>query len=383
MGNLDHSTSIMDLPDDCLLHVFNSFEGLQNRDRESFGLTCRRWLQIQNIGRKSLHIHSSFTLLRFQAKTDDDPSFELLRKLLKRFRCLNSLCLSSSTELEDSYLTQLEFLGSPLKTLKLDCCFKITDKGLSFVAAQCASLTRVGLSHSKITDVGLETLAKSCRSLQVVNLSYCAVTDIGIGSLMKECRQLRHVMITYCKGITGTGFRGCSATLSIIEADSCMLEPEGISEIVSGGGLEYLDVSSLSWCRLGDGLGGIGSGFASRLRVLNLRMCHLATNESIIAIAKHCPALQEWSLARCRGISLSGWKAIALHCHKLEVLHVSHCRGFRDDGLQAIREGCKQLSILYMLRCSHVSSLALELFKLHRQKVQIKEEDSLCKLPRH
>ncbi|KAK9138647.1 hypothetical protein Sjap_009241 [Stephania japonica] len=180
MGNLDHSTSIMDLPDDCLLHVFNSLDSLQSLDRESFGLTCHRWLQIQNIGQKSLHIHSSFTLLRFKAKAEVDPSFELLQKLLNRFRCLNSLCLSSSTELEDSYLTQLQFRGSTLKTINLDCCFKITDKGLSAVAARCASLTRVGLSHSKITDVGLETLAKSCRSLQVVNLSIVGLLTLEL-----------------------------------------------------------------------------------------------------------------------------------------------------------------------------------------------------------
>ncbi|KAJ4847771.1 hypothetical protein Tsubulata_014881 [Turnera subulata] len=66
------------------------------------------------------------------------------------------------------------------------------------------------------------------------------------------------------------------------------------------GGLEYLDLCGLSWCMNGDGLAAIGLGFAARLKMLNMRVCRAVGDESIMAIAKGCPSLEEWNLATIR-----------------------------------------------------------------------------------
>ncbi|XP_010242708.1 PREDICTED: F-box/LRR-repeat protein 12 [Nelumbo nucifera] len=372
----DSVTSIMDLPDDCLLAIFRWLQG--STDRDSFGLTCRRWLQIQNIGRRSLQFHCSLTRTNLSSFSHVGPNIESfhLYKLLTRFQQLSSLSLSGCTELSDSGLTLLQRYGSNLQSLYLDCCFRITDGGLSAVANGCPSLTSVSLYRCNITDAGLESLAKFCSSLKDMNLSHCSlITDCGIGSLSRECRQLRAVTISFCRGITGIGFRGCSQTLTYLEADSCKFDPNGILGIVSGGGLEYVNVSCLSWCIHGDGLAGIGAGFAMRLRVLNLRMCRSVSDTSIMAIAKGCPALQEWNLALCHEVRLPGWEAIGTNCHNLEVLHVNRCRNLCDRGFQALRDGCKQLSVLYMHRCRLITPTAIELFKCLRGDVKIKEEE--------
>ncbi|URE35404.1 hypothetical protein MUK42_35820 [Musa troglodytarum] len=195
------------LPDDCLLMIFRK---LQNRaDRNAFGLTCHRWLQIQNIARRSLALQFSY-----------DPNIYrnyviYLPRLLTRFPHLRSISLAGCTELPDSALLRLRDFGSNIRAIR------------------------------------------------------------------------------------GTGFAGHSSTLTYLEADSCMLTPEGLSEAVSGGGLEYLNISNLRVCIGADGLAMIGAGSATKLRYLNLRMCRLVSDDSVIAIAQGCPLLEEWSLSVC------------------------------------------------------------------------------------
>lgn len=122
-------TTIMHLPDDCLFFIFQWLEC--STDRESFGLTCRHWLHIQNLSHRSVQFQCSLNQLNpsllFNAHQHIN-SFHLNR-LLVRFQHLQSLSLSGCTELPDSGLTQLQYYGSNLQTLHLDCCFGIIDDG--------------------------------------------------------------------------------------------------------------------------------------------------------------------------------------------------------------------------------------------------------------
>lgn len=292
------------------------------------------------------------------------------------FQHLEYLSLSGCTELPDSGLTYLKYYGSRLKTLCLDCCFGITDYGLSLVGSSCPSLTVISLYRCNITDAGLESLGNTCLTLRHVNLAYCpCISDSGLRALSKGCCHLTAIKISFCRGVSGVGLRGCSSTLVHVDAESCNLEPEGIMAIVSGGGLKFLNIAGLSWSNFRDGLAAIGNGFAARLKILSLRMCRTVSDASIVAIAKGCPQLQEWNLASCHEVRLPGWASIGLNCHNLEKLHVNRCRNLCDQGLQALRDGCKRLSVLYMNRNSRISDTAVELFKLYRGDVEIKIEE--------
>lgn len=367
---MDPNTSEMNLPDDCLLNIFEKIKG--STDRNSFGLTCRRWFRIQNLATRSIifHFSNNPNVYRLYAS--------YLPRLLARFPNLSSISLAGCTELPDSTLIRLRDCGSSLKSLALYCCFAFTDHGLGLVATGCSDLVSVTLYRCNITDPGLESLANSCPSLENVNLSYCTlITDRGISKLSKECTRLHAVMISYCRSVLGTGFRGCSPTLTYLEADSCVLSPDGLSGVVSGGGLEYLNVSNLRyWCGM-DGLGAIGSASAVHLRFLNLRMCRFVTDDSIVAIAKGCPLLEEWSLAVCHEVRVTGWAAIGSHCLNLKVLHVNRCRNLCDSGLQSLRDGCHRLRLLYMHGCRRVSCLGLEIFRMLRQDVQVRNEECI------
>ncbi|KAI3842905.1 hypothetical protein MKW92_014668, partial [Papaver armeniacum] len=68
------SCNITNLPDDCLNIIFNCLTTLDHKssrhDRNSFGLTCRQWLHIQNANCKVLKLadpkNESFAVVLFK-----------------------------------------------------------------------------------------------------------------------------------------------------------------------------------------------------------------------------------------------------------------------------------------------------------------------------
>ncbi|PWA52442.1 hypothetical protein CTI12_AA454760 [Artemisia annua] len=101
------------------------------------------------------------------------------------------------------------------------------------------------ITHLSDDALGLKNLSKSCKYLKEVNLFCCAnIADNGIRSLNQNCRQLRTVDIGMCQKISGVGFQGCLPTLACLKAHSCVLSSTGITEMLSGGGLEYLNLAN-------------------------------------------------------------------------------------------------------------------------------------------
>ncbi|KAK1265982.1 F-box/LRR-repeat protein 12 [Acorus gramineus] len=363
--------SINDLMDDVLLIIFWNLSC--SDDRHSFGLTCHRWLRLQNIARRSLSLEFSYDIHVYQ------QYIRYLPRLVSRFPNLRSVVLAGCAELQDSSLLHLRLIGQTLRSLSLQCCFGITDAGIVNMSAGCPHLISVTLYRSNVTDVGIKALAESCPGLESVNLSHCTlISDAGIGALSRGCPGIRAMVLSSCRGVTGTGFRGCSSSLVFVEADSCPLTPEGVLGIVSGGGLEYLNVTGLrSWVG-GDGLDGLGGGLARNLRFLNLRACRFVGNESVSAISGGCPNLEEWNLALCHEVRTPGWVAIGSNCENLRALHVSRCRNLCDLGLQSIGEGCVRLTSLYMHGCRMVTDIGMESFRRRRPEVEVRRKEYCC-----
>ncbi|CAA6667742.1 unnamed protein product [Spirodela intermedia] len=343
------------LPEDCLLAVFNKLESFP--DRNAFGLTCRRWLALQNAARTSLSLQLCYNPDAHKIYTSHLPS------LLARFPHLLSLSFTGCVDLPEAVLRRLPDSTAGLQCLSFYYSTALSDGALSVVSAGCPHLVSVVLYRSNITNRGLECLAGSCPALENVNLSYSfQVSDGGVAALSRGCRRLRLLMITSCgREVSGRGLAGCSPALAYLEADSCALTPEGLRAAVSGGGLEYLNVSGIKSWNGGDGLGVIGG--AAQLRVLNLRMCRFSGDES------------EWNLALCHAVGAAGWSAVAGASKKLKVLHVNRCRNLCDVGLAALRGGCGRLEVLFIEGCPQLTPQALEEFRLARGAVEVKTEE--------
>ncbi|KAL6660802.1 hypothetical protein ACP70R_001837 [Stipagrostis hirtigluma subsp. patula] len=357
------------LSDDCLLSIFNKIESVS--DRNAFGLTCKNWFKVRNIARKSLIFHCSF-----DPKVDKEHA-KCLPKILSRSPYLNCISLAGISELPDSALFTLRISGTSLRSLSLYCCSGITDDGLEQVTIGCPNLVIVEL-HScfNITDRGLESLSKGCHALKSLNIGYCIdISDQGIAAIFSNCSNICTLMISGCRHLSGVGFRGCPSTLCYLEAESCMLSPDGLLDVVSGGGLEYLNLHKLGSSAGLDGLGSLA--FAKNLRSLNLRLCRYLTDDSVTAIASGCPLIEEWNLAVCHGIHLSGWSAIGLYCNKLRVLHVNRCRNICDQGLLALGNGCVRLEVIHMNGCVKITNNGLALFSISRPSVKRRVDEVL------
>uniref|UniRef100_A0A0A9EI18 F-box/LRR-repeat protein 15-like leucin rich repeat domain-containing protein n=1 Tax=Arundo donax TaxID=35708 RepID=A0A0A9EI18_ARUDO len=355
------------LSDDCLLSVFNKLES--ELDRNAFGLTCNNWFKVRNIGRKSLTFHCSFN------PTVDKEHAKYIPKILAHSPHLNRISLSGLTELPDSALYTLGMSGSSLRSLSLYCCSGITDDGLAQMVIGCPNLVIVELqSCFNITDLGLESHSKGCHALKSLNLGSCmAISDRGISAVFSNCSNICTLIITGCRCLSGVGFRRCSSTLCYLEAESCMLSPDGLLDVVSGGGIEYLNLHKLGSSAGLDGLGSLA--FAKRLCFLNLRMCRYLTDDSVAAIANGCPLIEEWNLAVCHGVHLPGWSAIGLHCNKLRVLHVNHCRNICNEGLLALGDGCSRLEVLHMNGCVKITNNGLALFSIARPNIDLRVDE--------
>ncbi|MCL7035322.1 hypothetical protein MKW94_003849 [Papaver nudicaule] len=290
-------------------------------DRNSFGLTCRQWLHIQNNNCRflSYHKHNPKMIARFGV----DASYTMvLGKLLNRFPNLKSLLLEVGHPEVTEFLTSK--FESEVQRLVLDGCCESSHIEPSPVFSWFPRLTSIILTSHHITDKGLEELAKRCTSLKDVDFRHCdSVTDSEISLLLRNCPELVSLCFLDCSSIT-----------------------EGINAIVSGGGLEYVTLYHDSKSKEGS-----------------------ITTEAIATIAKGCPLLKELILSNCEEVELQGWQAIGRNCQKLEYLCVYGCRKLCDLGLQALCDGCNKLSRLLVDDENSCSRSALELFKRKRPSV--------------
>ncbi|GJQ94134.1 leucine-rich repeat domain, L domain-like protein [Tanacetum coccineum] len=342
VGLQDHHSYITNLHDDTLYLIFGKLD--TKVDQDYFGLTCHRFLDIQNSSRKCLELGYN------------SNSF-MLDKLLKRFRQLESLSLKGCTYVFGSCLSRLQTCGSKLHAIYLVRVICFGKRTLSYIASGCPLLSVISICSCNITDKGLKILSK-CKYLKDVELlpDLCdSITDSGSQSLIQNCRQLRTLNIGNCPGIVGVGFQGCSPTLSCLVATNCSLSSTGIAHILSGGGLEYLNFGSVK-CTGDNGLATIGLGFAANLKVLDFNLCSFVTDDVVLSISKGCPMLQVWNLSYCDKIGTSGWYPIGWYCENLEILHVNECYSFNNEALIALGDGCKRLSIIQMKNCPRVVS---------------------------
>ncbi|KAI3958043.1 hypothetical protein MKW98_020685 [Papaver atlanticum] len=209
-----------------------------------------------------------------------------LKVLAKCCASLEKIDLRYCCRITDHGLEGLAKYCASLKKVVLAGCQGITDKSLEALAKCCASLQKVDLGHcQRISGQGLEVLTKRCVSLEKVDLNGCKwITDSEISSLLKNCSKLHSLGISFCSNVTGIGFHGCPKTLTTVEAlNTYNLTTEGIKEIASVGGIQYLSL-------MGDAV----------------------NDEAVITISKGCPLLKSLWLECVDEVHLEGWKAIDL-----------------------------------------------------------------------
>uniref|UniRef100_A0A5B7BC03 Putative F-box/LRR-repeat protein 4 n=1 Tax=Davidia involucrata TaxID=16924 RepID=A0A5B7BC03_DAVIN len=318
------------LRDDELRAILAKLES--DKDKEVFGLVCKRWLHLQSTQRKKLCARAG-------------P--HMLRKMAARFTRLHELDLSQSVSrsfypgVTDSDLSVIADGFTCLRVLNLQNCKGITDAGMVAIGCGLSSLQSLDVSYCrKLTDKGLSAVAAGCCGLRSLHLAGCRfVTDAVLQALSKNCHNLEELGLQGCTNITDSG-------LTVL-VDGCQW-------------VKHLDINKCS--NIGDiGISSVSEACSSSLKTLKLLDCYKVGDESILSLAKFCKNLETLIIGGCRDISDESIKSLAASCNRsLKNLRMDWCLNVSDSSLNCILSQCRNLEALDMGCCEEVTDAAFQ-----------------------
>ncbi|XP_010067019.2 F-box/LRR-repeat protein 4 [Eucalyptus grandis] len=318
------------LTDDELRSVLARLES--EKDREIFGLVCKRWLALQSAERRRLAARAG-------------P--HMLAMLAARFGRVVELDLSQSVSrsfypgVTDADLAVVARKFKRLKVLNLSHCKGITDKGMLEIGDGLSTLQSLDVSFCrKLTDRGLEAVARGCHDMRTLHLASCrAVSDVLLLGLSRNCPNLEELVLEGCTNITD----------------------QGITDLVGGcQKIKLLDVSKCS--NVGDvGISNVAKSCSSSLRTLKLLDCCKVGDQSVLSLASFCMGLETLVVSGCRDISDESLKSLAAACgNSLKTLGMNWCLNVSDLSLSSILAQCRYLEALDIGCCEEVTDAAFQ-----------------------
>ncbi|KAK4413598.1 hypothetical protein Salat_2772500 [Sesamum alatum] len=316
------------LGDDELRAVLSKLD--HDKDKELFGLVCKRWLRLQSTERRKLCARAG-------------P--HMLKRMAARFTRLRELDLSQSVSrsfypgVTDSDLSVIAAAFSALRVLNLQNCKGITDKGMTAIGSGIPYLQSLDVSYCrKLTDKGLSSVAKGSRDLRILHVSGCrSVTDALLSALSMNCNNLEELSLQGCTNLTDSG-------LTVLV--------EGCKK------LKHLDLNKCS--NIGDiGICTISEACSSSLLTLKLLDCYKIGDDSILSLAKYCKNLETLIIGGCRDLSDESIKSLASACSSsLKNLRMDWCLNVSDASLDCILFLCRKLEVLDVGCCEEVTDAA-------------------------
>ncbi|XP_022894688.1 F-box protein At1g47056-like [Olea europaea var. sylvestris] len=358
----------LNLPDECLACIFQS---LSSGDRNQSALVCRRWLRIDGQSRYRLSLN---------AKSEHTS---VIPKLFSRFDSVTKLALKcdrKSVSIGDDALILISLKCRNLTRLKLRACRAITDDGMAAFARNCNSLRKFSCGSCSFGAKGMNALLNNCESLEELSVKRLSGVADGVGvepigpgkaaGLKVLC--LKDLYNGQCFGplIIGSNnlrclklFR-CSADwdslllviahritgLVELHLEKLQVSDLGLSAISSCVNLEILHLVKLP--------ASTNAGLMAVAEKCNLiRKLHIdgwktnrISDDGLIAVATHCPSLQELVLIGVNPTRLSLEK-LAIHCQNLERLALCGSDTIGDAEISCIASKCIALKKLCIKSC--------------------------------
>lgn len=266
----------------------------------------------------------------------------------------------------NSTLTSIEF-----KKVAITQDSSITKLCTGCPRLQELTLDCEGPTDSTATDESTSSIAKYCPDIHALSLvGWNKLTDVSLTPL-SALASLRQINLSYCTGLTSAGLQGlltCNRKL-----ESIIL----LSELIPANKWEYCNdafIRCIGEC-------------CPLLRALSLDVMLLVTEESLIALVRGCPLLDDLSL-RCHKRQISdrildelstscprlrkvtfyggkftgvGLEALTSKCTELASLNLSHNSKLTDEGIVSIAFNCKNLRSLSLDDIEMITDYALSL----------------------
>ncbi|KAL2609041.1 hypothetical protein R1flu_027614 [Riccia fluitans] len=275
----------------------SSCKGLSDRALQVIGESC-----------KQLRV---FSLLNCDAASDTG-----LKAMTKSCLALESLQIEGCSGITHIGLkAALANRGGELKTLRLNNCSGVRDKGLtsSDFLLTCNALKSLSITNCiGVGSVCLEMVGRSCPALEELDLTgLTGVSDRGLKALLEQGvgMQLRKLNLSGCVKVTDIGVyavaRQCKRKLRSLILEGCTRVTDGSLKLLATEcqGIEDLDVSK---CSVTDeGVEAMVSENGKALKSLSLAGCKLITDRSVYAIGNGVCSDSFWALnvKQCQGVS--------------------------------------------------------------------------------
>ena len=269
-------------------------------------------------------------------------------------------------------------------------CESIRDASIVALAESCPLLAKVKLEGCEITDTSVAALARCCPHLVDVNLARCAaITDASAVMLAERCPKLKTVNVTNFnnKHITDTfvaALAGNCPQLTCVNIVGCRIVTEAAvvalvescPQLESVGGYFAITAGSAF---IGDSLltDGIIAEIARRpsvvaeLATVNLRVCSVLTDASIVVLARCCPLLSSVEIMQpsrvyAGGVVVSSASftdaavlALAEACPLLENVGLLHCDQITDASVVLLSERCPRLAKVRLNHCTQLTDTSI------------------------
>eukprot|EP00276_Gloeochaete_wittrockiana_P016596 CAMPEP_0184338732 /NCGR_PEP_ID=MMETSP1089-20130417/7331_1 /TAXON_ID=38269 ORGANISM="Gloeochaete wittrockiana, Strain SAG46.84" /NCGR_SAMPLE_ID=MMETSP1089 /ASSEMBLY_ACC=CAM_ASM_000445 /LENGTH=355 /DNA_ID=CAMNT_0026665471 /DNA_START=210 /DNA_END=1274 /DNA_ORIENTATION=+ len=142
---------------------------------------------------------------------------------------LRWLSLASCYSVSDSGVAVIaQWCSSTMQHLDLNCCEKVTNKGILYLAQYMPNLVHLSLNAcSKVNDHAVSCVAEKCKKLQHLDLSFLpSLSDASFYLILTKLPQLQHLSLTGCRLLSDVPLKRayekqCCGNLKFVDLKYC------------------------------------------------------------------------------------------------------------------------------------------------------------------
>ena len=270
-----------------------------------------------------------------------------------------------------------------LTSLNLKCVHAIDNQ---FVIAMCKTLPLLDTldlsSCSQLTDVAMHHISAHLAFMKYLQLAWCKrISDFGLLGLEPDPEYAKHAPdhgLCKCQ-------RRANLTINLLasplpEKNYPPLDPGAIDKrlmaeecVIPISNLSLLRSLNLSACLLISDISVIRAMHFHNLQVLRLEMCPLLTDEGVIELCARNRTLEELHLPRCKGITDKAVVTIASKLPRLTTLDVSVNSNLTNSGIYALQNHSSRLRLLDVSMCRNITISAIEALEQKRTQLMVKK----------
>eukprot|EP00164_Ancoracysta_twista_P004069 GFYU01005460.1.p1 GENE.GFYU01005460.1~~GFYU01005460.1.p1 ORF type:complete len:546 (-),score=119.36 GFYU01005460.1:324-1961(-) len=298
-------------------------------------------------------------------------------------RNLRQFVISSCQKVSDDGMEHVTFNCTSLETVVIGCSNRISDKSVSHVLDNCESLKTLIMSGCERITFDLPDMSPEMAYLTKVDLSWCLrVSSNGVLTLLRVTPFVEDLILCGCRIDDGIGNAfevACPKYLKALDISWCTkITDASLCQMVDV--LPNLQFLNLSECQriTHHALSHVAS-ICTQLRILRLTSCGGVRDVTLQDLAYFCPQLEELSVAWCIHVSDVG-VGYLMHVEggtKLRTLDLRMCHLVTDEAVILMANTARGLHHLYLSGCHKVTNDVVVAVKKSRPSIRIYRKANL------